>query len=73
MARADHPADHGRRPTAAPASCCMAAASESDHRALGYTALTTVVLNPAVVIVPTPPFNALSSRRPRVEETTVAD
>jgi len=43
----------------------MAAASESDHRALGYTALTTVVLNPAVVIVPTPPFNALSSRRPR--------
>jgi len=51
----------------------MAAASESDHRALGYTALTTVVLNPAVVIVPTPPFNALSSRRPRVEETTVAD
>jgi SSS family solute:Na+ symporter len=39
----------------------------------GYTALYTVVLNLALVIVFTPIFNAMSARRPTIDETVAAD
>jgi SSS family solute:Na+ symporter len=39
----------------------------------GYTALYTVVLNLALVIVFTPIFNATSARRPTIDETVAAD
>src|SRR5437763_1603467 len=39
----------------------------------GYTALYTLLLNLAVVIVLTPVFNALSARRAHVDETVRAD
>jgi SSS family solute:Na+ symporter len=39
----------------------------------GYTALYTVVLNLALVIVLTPIFNAMSARGPTVDETVAAD
>src|SRR5271157_2345778 len=39
----------------------------------GYTALYTVILNLAVVIVLTPIFNAMSARRPMIDETVAAD
>jgi hypothetical protein len=32
-----------------------------------------VILNLAVVLVPTPLFNAIASRRPRLDETRAAD
>ena len=39
----------------------------------GYTALYTVVLNLALVIVLTPIFNAMSARGPTIDETVAAD
>jgi SSS family solute:Na+ symporter len=39
----------------------------------GYTALYTVILNLAVVIVLTPVFNAMGARQPPVDETAAAD
>ena len=39
----------------------------------GYTALYTVVLNLVVVIVLTPVFNAMGSRRELLDETAAAD
>ena len=39
----------------------------------GYAALYTVILNLAIAVVLTPPFDAMAARRPNRDETAPAD
>jgi solute:Na+ symporter, SSS family len=43
------------------------------HTFPGYTAMYTVILNLAVVVILTPVFNAMSSRQTPADETAPAD